>query len=271
MRPWTRGCLAIVLCASRALAGGAESERADARAVYDQGTAAFDRGDFEAAARAYAKADEIVPSPTALRAAIDAAAQAGDAVLAMTLVARASSRAPDAALGASVDRARRTFAGATGTIVTSCTSCGLVVDRARVEPALPSIVRAGAHDVRLEQNGDAVQRRVVVPPDARVKIALEPAHRPTPLWLALGLGATVAGGAVTTIFAVDTLHQHDQFVASGCPHTPSCADAARAGLDAQTRTNVALGVTIGLSVLTLVALWFFTRTHAPSLISAVLP
>ncbi len=260
-----RGGLALLACAPAARADDVTS--AEARAVYDEGTRAFDRGDFETAARAYARADEILPSPTALRAALDAAVDAHDANLAMTLTLRASSRPADADLATSVEKARRAFALSMGVIIATCrtSSCSVLIDQARSVANAPTIVQVGSHSVHIEDGGDSAEGVFVVKPDARVGIALEPPKRVSPAWFLTSAGLTVASGVATTIFGVDALNQHASFVASGCPHMPTCAPAAQSGFDAQVRTNVTLGVTIGLTLLTAVTLWFLVRSHGPAL------
>ena len=71
-----------------ASADGGESTRA--REAYDRGIAAFQRGEFAAAAREFATADAIVPSSVALHAALDAAIRADDPVLGVALLDRVS-------------------------------------------------------------------------------------------------------------------------------------------------------------------------------------
>jgi hypothetical protein len=81
----------------------------------------------------------------------------------------------------------------------------------------------------------------------------------------VGLGATAIAGAATIVSGVDTANQHSSFTSQQCgsrnPPVPDpCPGLASNGQSAQTRTNVLLGVTVGLAAVTTVTV-FFVRWH----------
>jgi hypothetical protein len=81
--------------ASRAFADGPD-KRTRAASEYDAGSAAFKKKDYEAAAAHFEQADEAVPSAAALRQAMRARSEAGQAGRAATLAALALERYPAA-------------------------------------------------------------------------------------------------------------------------------------------------------------------------------
>ena len=261
-RSWVLG-LVVIACARAAHADGPVDE---ARATYEAGTRAYEHADYDDAAKAYARADELVPSATALRAAIDAAVLARDAVLAIALADRAQKRPFDAELATSAAQARAKLGDAVGRLSVVCDRCSVTVDREAAGASDATLVAVGAHTVRVVRDGVVVERVVDVSPRAEARARfVPPSARVSPAWLVTAGALTAASVVTTSIFAADTVQQHDRFVASGCLHSPACASAAQSGQDAQLRTNVALGVTIGLAVGTAIVAWLVTRGHGPRL------
>jgi hypothetical protein len=84
------------------------------------------------------------------------------------------------------------------------------------------------------------------------------------VWFYVGLGATGVAGAAAIVSGVDTANQHSSFASNcGSANPPkACPGLSTNGQSAQTRTNVLIGVTAGLGVLT-AATVFFVRWHDP--------
>jgi hypothetical protein len=285
----------VLLLATNAWADAAT----EAHEAYDRGTRAYRRGDYATAAREYAAADALSPSPVALQAALDAAVLADDPVLGVELVDRAKEAPRTNALALSILTAQRKFARRTGRIHVACgaaAACIASIDGAAVDPAHPVIVRVGAHTVIVESGGAATTRDVTVGPDEVIEVApaagtapaaatasgaaTAPASAPapeaasapvvatessrgiSPVWFYVGLGATGIAGAASIVSGADTASQHSHF-ASDCTQgreASNCGGLASSGQSAQTRTNVLIGATAGLAAVTAVTL-FFVRWH----------
>ncbi len=272
----------------------------DAGAAYDRGVQAHSRGDLAEAARLFAEADALAPNDTALQAAIDAAVQADDPVLAMTLVDRAMKRPMSPAIGRAVDEAKSRFSSRTGRVIVNCTGpirCEASIGD-RVIPTGEAVwLLAGSHalearfgDQKLHRNVDVApgsfeQIELEAPKAAPTEPILEPAPKPVAppparapvrpeppsesvfaspwFWIGAGLTATLAG--VSAWSAHDLASQHDTFVTGRCDEfgSPACEDAASDGKRAQLRTNLLIGATAlaGAATLTVVLL----PTGSPSL------
>jgi hypothetical protein len=84
-------------------------------------------------------------------------------------------------------------------------------------------------------------------------------HGISPTWFWISGAATVVAGGVTIASAVDTKNRHDDFVSAPSTSTQS------SGQSAQLRTNILLGVTGGLAVLTgVVGIFFVGWSSGPS-------
>lgn len=296
----------------------ADVDRDGARRAYDRGVKAYAKHDAATAAREFALADELAPSPVALRAALDAAIEADDPVLGSELVERASRAPSPPELSASVEKAKRAFSKRVGRVVLHCgegRTCDGTVDGAPLVPGKPRIVRIGEHQVRLRSGATEESSRVTVAGDELVEVHLsaaagmppvvpkpaepaaptpaaapaptaalpptstppppvgavsapaskaapapappsaEPSRKPLPrVVVAIGGGLTVVAGAVAIASAVDVSGKHGDFVSLGCASVVSneCTSLASSGKSAETRTNVMLGVTGGLAVVTAV-------------------
>jgi hypothetical protein len=193
-----------------------EEAVAEARAAYEAGAAAYDRGDHAAAAARLAEADARVPNARALQLAMAAALLGDDARLALELADRADARAVDGPLAELALRIRRRFAGE--------------VARAPREVQGPA-VPAEPPPEPAEKNGGGARQGLP----------------PVLFWTALGV--TAVGVGTSTALTLATKRRHDDFV-----REPS-ADAARAGEAAQTRARVAWGVTGALAVATAIVAW----------------
>jgi hypothetical protein len=283
--------LLLALLAVSPSARADDDAEARARDAYDRGSFAYKAGDFERAATEFTAADRLAPSPVTLRAALDAAMLADDAVLGAELLDRAGRVLPEAQvrgptaseaeLATVASTARARFAHRTGRIVVRCSGaapCLATVDGVPVEPSRARIVAVGVHTVTLQAAGRAEPRLVDVPSDQVVEVAaaapalavsLRPAPDPgglSPAWfIAAGITTGVALG-LSIGSGVDTLNQHANFDDAGCvaKDGASCSSLKSSGIAAQTRTNVLLVATGALAVTTVTLGLFATRWHAPA-------
>lgn len=239
-----------------------------ARYAYERGARAYDAGQYEQAARAFAKADELSPHPVALEYALRASMRAQDAVLVMQLVQRVEARAHGESLARLAAQARRAFERKVGRIFVHCRpdeQCeSFRVGGVSAEPGTARWVEPGEHVVTIILEDTTETRRVVVeagrdvqlepnrvapapPPSPSGTSSPAPVLPPTttaeqgkgwsPTWFWLGVGTTAALGVATTISGVDTLSKHDAFEKNQTDATE------QAGRSAQTRTNLLIGGT----------------------------
>ena len=276
-----------------ALAGNASAEPDYARAkdAYDRGTRAHAAGDHAAAARAFAEADALVPAAASLEAALEAAMRADDAALGADLLDRLAGRPPEPSLDKTVAAARRRFQNRTGKVLVDCkgaSHCLLAIDGVAADATRAVNVKVGPHTLVFERGQERAEKLIQVEPNKTLLISdvlpgppplpvkeepkkPEPEMRHwyngglAPVFFYIGLGMTVAGGMATTWSGIDAVNRHDEFVDSGCapgatgPRPSDCDARASDGRSALTRTNILLGVTAGLVVLTAVTGAFFVR------------
>ncbi|HZO14739.1 MAG TPA: hypothetical protein VFB62_15805 [Polyangiaceae bacterium] len=238
------------------------SELERARQAYDRGAAAYDRGEYVAAAKDLALADELVPSSIALTTAIKATTFADDPLLGMELVKRAESRSPaDEALTDAATAAREKFEPRVGRLSCSCgvwPQCRASVDGMDAAIGVARWVTVGEHRVIFTMGATRKIQVVRIEPRAEVTVTPPPppAQRPvphpkpvpdeasgiSPVWFWVTLGITAALGAGTIASAVDWKAKHDDFVAG-----PTDEKSVE-GQAVETRTNVLIGVTAGGAV-----------------------
>ncbi len=257
---------------------------ADARGLYDQGAAAYDAGDYARAAALLGDADALSPNPLVLTLALRAAGKTGDAVLAEDLALRVDARGASGDLATSAAQTHERCRAKVGRIrvvcdasVVSCTARlgSLHWSGGEIHAVAPGIVDvafdgAAAH-VRIEVAAgtvaDLVQPPAPAAPSRRSLPAVAPAPTPTPTRASHGLppwvfwtGAITTGAlaAASTASAVDAQSHHDAFVASRNVVTQQSGEAA------EQRTNVLLGVTVGVAVVTTAIGIFATRWHSSS-------
>jgi len=208
--------LAVMLTWST-LARGQPTE--NAAELYERGTKAVDRGDYDAASRDFARADEIAPHPSALEAALLAVQRTDDAELGLELAARAERSVENERLSELAARVRAKFRNAAPTTAT-------LPSAATPPPHTlppPSPDRAtSAHRTHGQQSG----------------------WPPAVFWVGVGLTGVVATATVASL--VDTQLIHDDFEAN-----PSGALASE-GNDAQKRTRILGIATGGLAIATVV-------------------
>jgi len=182
----TLGVLALALTLAPSVWADAPPDKQRARDAYERGTAAYKRGDFAGAAAAYAEADAIAPSDTALQAALDAAVKADDPSRGAELLERARTRPLAGALATSVKNADAKLAHRAGKVRLRCNDvpCSATVDGAELPTDVARWVTVGPHAVTLTALGRVTTQSIAVQPDATVDVTppkeAPPAPPPTP-------------------------------------------------------------------------------------------
>ena len=271
--------LATTTCAAAARHAGADTAAEErARAAYDRGSAAYVRADYALAAKEFARADDALPNAVALRAALDATLRADEPVLGMELLDRAATRPHDDALSAVASTARVRFAHRTGRVHVACgpTACRAAIDGVAFDPALSPYVLVGPHHVTVDHGGALDERVLDVAADAVVEVTparpdlplpapapprAAPDGRLSPTWFWIGVGATTALAGLTVASALDTASKHERFGTLGCARVDGdgCASLGESGSSAQRRTNVLIGASALLGVVTATTGLLFVR------------
>jgi len=272
-KSWLAPVAAVLLAFAFARHADAEAPAERVKAAeesYRQGQQAAQRGEYLVAARAFARADQLVPNPLALQAALEVSLMADDAVLGMELVDRAArlEGSPDwqPGIAQAVDGARARFAGRVGKLKIVCDGCNAVVDGIAFEVGREGWVGIGLHRVDLAHKGRSARKEVDVvaggvavvempppPRDAPRSEAPARASEPppaetsgvSPVFFFVGLGLTLASGAGLTASAIDTKNKHEAFELD-----PTSVDLKEEGERAEVRTNVMIGVTGALGLAT---------------------
>lgn len=243
--------------------------RADATSeageAYDAGARAYDAKDYATAARAFALADERVPSARALELAMASALLAGDASLGMDLVVRAERRAVDGTLTKLARELRAKHAGKVGSVTLECAAaraCHGDLEGRTLVPGLPRHASPGPRAVRVTSDDGTTTTltvEVAIGRDAAVRapgpspsgperaeeapvIVVGPPRGLPPAFFGITAGATVVVAAVAAGLTVHTGNLHDDFRRAPSPATSD------AGSDAQTAARIAWGATAALFV-----------------------
>jgi hypothetical protein len=279
-----RSLASVLICALSMLGGsaaadtGADDPTERARASYDRGAEAYERGDFARAAADLAQADELVPNRVTLELALECALLADDGPLAMELAGRVEARGWDGRAERQADQARERYASTTGRVVVRCSpdrACSASAGGAPLPINVPKYFTTGELELELDADGQLERRSVRVLPGglhtvdapAPTRIAPQPAGPGAPQlpsvpdaapasrrglpppWFWTGVGVSTLLGAGTIVSALDTRDKHQQFEAGEL--------GASEGRASQNRTNalaalttVAVGATIVVFTLT---------------------
>lgn len=264
--------LALALVSFDASAAPQSAEEKKAAKSFIEGQAAFEAGDFRRAAGLFETAYATKPHHSALWNAAKSWQRAGEDLTAVNLLERYLKEAPtDAPNRAEANQALAAIEKRVGRIqlqIVYVTDAKL--DGSAAKEGL-SYVAPGEHALTADDGGKPVRKVVNVPAGEIVSVTLSPAKEEKPKviviekpppprgvspWFVVGGGVLTAGGAAATvIFGLMTVHSRDAFV--NAPNQRDLDD----GNANQTRTNIALGATIGLAVLTTAVAVFFTNWH----------
>lgn len=263
-----------------------DATREQAKEAYDRGVDAHKHGEMARAAKEFAAADALQPSPQALQAALDAAIDADDVALGAELLERAKREPATPGLASSITAASMKFNSRAGRIKIVCpasATCNAKVDDAPVGVGRVIWVPIGQRTVSVQVDGRSSVNKVV---DVGAETPLEvvagkelttrpgsfaadpgtdPSQTPrrsamqreglSPVVFYAGAGITVALAAFTTYLMVHTSSVHGDFDDKGCGKlkTKECMDLADSGKSSQSAANVALVFT-GLAALATVAI-----------------
>jgi hypothetical protein len=261
-------------------AAAADDAVARAAKQFVAGQKAFGAGDYRSAAGLFEGAYRDKPHHSALWNAARSWQRAGDEVRAANLYARFLLEAPaDAPDRDQANVAVRDLATRLGRIelhVATGTS-NLRLDGKPVEAPVV-YVAAGEHLAEVDSPRGDVRKVVHAPSGQIVSVTLEPAPEPSPapspsaaiaprdvaqgaeggaprlppFVFFTGAALSLAGGGLAVASGLDTVDKRDAFLVDP---TEARLDAGNAS---QTRTNLAIGVTVGVAVITGAVGLFFT-------------
>jgi tetratricopeptide (TPR) repeat protein len=252
------------------------AEEKRAAKAFAEGQAAFEAGDFRRAAGLFETAYATKPHHSALWNAAKSWQRAGEDLTAVNLLERYLREAPaDAANRAEANAALAAIEKRVGRIqvqIVSVSSPSL--DGNPAKEGL-SYVAPGEHVLTADDRGKPIRKVVPVKAGEIVSVTLsheeekkpkvivvEKAVPTKPLspWFVVGGGVLTAGGVAATIyFGLRTLDQKQAFIDAGQHDRDQFNDANRAQLE----TNIALGATIGVAVITTALAIFFVDWHGP--------
>ena len=286
---------AVLLGAPSVFAAGGAAPSAEriksAAAEYDAGRRAFTDQKFEEAAIHFENAYHDAPNAQTLRNAIRARREAKQLARAATLAVIAQERYADD--DATVKFAKETLQEAAPKLeklTIHCEpECGVASDNHAVSledaKALTFFLNAGDHSVVVSwpgdrskqldvhaKEGDSLEKSFTAPPMPVTPVAQggvgpviveKPSNKPFgPAVFITLLSLTAVSGGILIWSGIDTINNPGaDAVRNGCVgQGPSCS-LYQQGLDEQTRTNVLIGVTGGLGLLTFVSIFLTQWSH----------
>jgi hypothetical protein len=247
-----------------------------AAAAFDDGVERFKRADYQAAARAFLLADELVPNGQAITNAIAAARRANDFLVVAEAAERVLARGDSSPLGAAAREALADAATRLSAFETSCDAapCTLSIDGRKVPPGRKYLL-PGTHDVVAEGSEGAravehvnslagatyrlalhpqapahasapattppaVEKAMATPPTASISADQSTSgdKHLSPTVFYAGLGASIVLAGITTWSSFDTKKERDNYD-QGDPNTDR--DTVRAKY---TRTDLLLAATV---------------------------
>jgi hypothetical protein len=264
-RPFLLGVVFLVwsgLC----FADPAEDKR-EAKRVYAIAEKAYIKRDYRAAAEGFDQAYKLSPRLFILWNAAQAWEKAGDPVRAANLLEQYLAEAPPGARDRETAtttlkdlNTRLSRIEARGMGVTD-----LKIDGAPVKDGTPIYVTAGEHAASGDASGTPVQKTVRVDPGQLMSVTLEPPPPPPPRpiivqkkglppWVPIATGgATLVVTGITIWSGLNTVGLKNDFDGSDSRAGDSRGtnqDILDSSKSAQLRTNIFIGVTVGLALVT---------------------
>ncbi len=245
--------------------------QARAARVFADGERAFSAGDYARAAELFEEAYALRPHPASLANAAKARRTMGDLATAANHYQRLAVEASSAADVSEAKAALASLSPMLGriTVKARADKNGAVSVDGKTSDAESTFVAPGTHTVELTgvrgakrvvrvAEGEAVAVAFDDPPAAlparepppvtTAPAPVEPSPRKegpiSPLVTMIAAGLTLASAGVATWSGIDTLNERDAWDARPSNETLD------AGLDKQRRTNILIGVTIGLGAIT---------------------
>lgn len=236
--------------------------RTQAKEVYERAVEAHKHGDYQLAAREFARADSLAPSAAALKAGLESAIQVDDAVIGADLIERSRREPTNGALQPLIDAAKKKFSGRAGRLRVTCpTSCLVTLDGIGIDTGRPVWAKAGRHTIVLQVDGDAQTKLIDLAADT-APLEITPASKSTPkheepkavvtpeeprrgalrspvvFWIGAVTTAALAGAGVG--LGLSAKSSYDDFAAQGCESvvTPGCTDKKDEGESRQLIANV---------------------------------
>lgn len=272
--------LALALAASISVAAAPSTALADETApvqvraarVFADGERAFSAGDYARAAELFEEAYALRPHPASLANAAKARRTMGDLATAANHYQRLAVEASSAADVSEAKAALASLSPMLGriTVKAHADKNGAVSVDGKTSDAESTFVAPGTHTVELagvrgakrvvrvaegetvavafDDPPAALPARETPPAPTTSPTPVEPSPQRTgpisPLVTMIAAGLTLASAGVATWSGIDTLNERDAWDARPSNETLD------AGLDKQRRTNILIGVTIGLGAIT---------------------
>lgn len=258
-------CRAAIILAVLFTGAPVFADEGQAAKAFADGERAFAAGSYRRAAALFEQAYAEAAHPATLFNAAKARAQAGDHARAANHYARLDSDASAPADRADARSALAALAPKVGYLQVRGDFDEATVDDATLGPSGRTYVEPGEHVVLGKRRGKLLKKTVKIAAGQTLTVDLvgeEPAPAspeekssglPRVVTYILG-GATVVAGGFAVWSGVDTLAKRDEFQNQAGSSAAQSNAALDDGLARQTRTNVLIGVTIGLGVLTGIAI-----------------
>jgi hypothetical protein len=253
------GLASPVLAPPKVALGAASPEDASAKKAFTDADRAFRAGDFRGAAEGFERAYKLKPHHAALWNAARSWESAGDPVRAANLLEKYLQEAPTgardrdkavASLKSLNERLARVEVRGVGV-------SSLHVDGLAAEEGARLYVTAGEHVITGDAEGTQIKKAVQVEPGQLLSVTLErpapvvapqapkPSKQLPPVVFIVSAGATVVAGGFLIASGLNTVGQKQAFL-DDRGNQAKLDDA----YSAQYRTNVILGTTVALAVIT---------------------
>ncbi|AKU96895.1 hypothetical protein AKJ09_03559 [Labilithrix luteola] len=275
----TTGTLLVPTMANAAPKAAENKPDQAAAKAFEQGQKAFKTGDYRKAGEKFEQAYELAPHPSPLWNAARAWHRAHEPMRAANLYAKYLRIAPEGARDRNhAISGLKELSAKLGLLTINATDVtDIRVDGKPIEGSslyvLPGehIIEGRATDApirvtRVIGAGEAMSVALVPPPPVVERVVQRVEEKPedrkpeqfksesfvpskrgvSPTWFYVAAGVTVVVGGVATWSGLDTLNRKDDFVSA--PDQAKLDD----GRSSQTRTNILLGATAGLAVVTVV-------------------